>query len=176
VQYSTGTSNIIGRIVADVVVGSDVAGAEREAAMRAFMRDELLEPLGIDEATIDPQFDAAGNVNAGSAINATARTFAKLGYLYLRGGEWDGRRIVPRSWVDYSRTQLPAPAGFGEYGAQWWVEEQEPSIFRMGGFGGQHVVVVPDKDLVVVVLSDRLDGKDGDIRDRLRDAFDNVTP
>jgi CubicO group peptidase (beta-lactamase class C family) len=176
VQYSTGTSNIIGRIVGDLVTPAGIEGAEREAAFRAFIEIELLEPLGIDPATIDPKFDAAGNVNAGSAIDATGRTFAKLGYLYLRGGTWDGHEVVPQSWVDFSRTQLPPPARFGEYGAQWWVEEQDPTIFRMGGFGGQHVVVVTQKDLVVVVLSDRLDGQDGRIRDQLIDAFDNVAP
>lgn len=174
VRYSTGTSNIVGRIVGDLVAGKDSSGTERAEGVSRFMREELLDPLGIEEDEIAPDFDEAGNLNAGSKIDATARAFAKLGYLYLRGGEWDGTQILSGSWVDFSRTPLPAPAGMENYGAHWWVDSDEPYRFRMGGFGGQHVVVVPSLDLVVVVLSDRLDAQDGRIRDQLITAFSGV--
>lgn len=166
VQYQTGMSNIVAGIVGRSVGQGD--------PYRAFILRELLDPLGIPAAEVKPGFDGAGNLIGGSVFDTTARNFAKFGYLYLRGGAWDGRRIVPEGWVDYARTPTPPPAGIATYGAHWWVDTKHPGRFRAGGFGGQHIVVVPDRDLVVVVLSDRLDGKDGEIRDELVDAFEGV--
>ncbi len=163
VQYSTGGSCIVSGIIGSVVGRGD--------AYRSFIQTELLDPLGIPAAEVAPGFDGAGNLIGGSVFDTTARNFAKLGLLYLRNGMWDGRRIEPEGWADYARTPTPAPAGIPTYGAGWWPKKSDQSRFEAGGFGGQHIVVDPKKDLVVVVLSDRLDGKDGAIRDDVVDAF-----
>lgn len=166
VQYSTGGACIVSGIIGSVVGHGD--------DYRAFVQRELLDPMGIPANEVAPGFDGAGNLIGGSVFDTTARNFAKLGLLYLRDGTWDGKRIEPEGWVDYARTPTPAPAGIPTYGAGWWPKKSDPSRFEAGGFGGQHIVVVPKKDLVVVLLSDRLDGKDGQIRDDLVDAFANV--
>jgi CubicO group peptidase (beta-lactamase class C family) len=166
VRYSTGTTCIAAGVIGSIVGRGD--------AYREFIQRELLDPMGISPDEVRPGFDDAGNLIGGSVFDATARAFAKFGYLYLRNGVWDGHRILPDGWVDYARTPTPAPAGSEQYGAGWWIDPKHPGRFRAGGFGGQHIVVVPDKDLVVVVLSDRLDGKDGDLRDELIDAFSGV--
>lgn len=163
VRYSTGTTCIVAGVIGSVVGHGD--------AYKAFIQRELLDPMGVRPEEVKPGFDGKGNLNGGSVFDATARAFAKLGYLYLRGGQWDGKQIVSKEWVDYARTPTPSPAGTPTYGAGWWVEPKHPGQFRAGGFGGQHIVVVPQKDLVVVLLSDRMDGKDGEIRDNLVDAF-----
>lgn len=167
VRYATGTSNIIAGII-----GSEVGHGED---YEAFIQTELLDPLGIAPDEVAPGFDGAGNLIGGSIFDATARAFAKFGYLHLRGGEWDGEQIVPEAWVDYVRTPTPAPAGWPEYAGHWWVEEDDPGRFRAGGLLGQHIVVWPEHDLVVVVLGDRGDGKDGDLRDDLAELFATAT-
>lgn len=166
VRYSTGSTCIASGIVGSVVGHGD--------AYRTFIQRELLDPMGIPPGEVAPGFDGAGNLIGGSVFDTTARNYAKLGLLYLRDGTWDGTRIEPEGWVDYARTPTPAPAGLPTYGAGWWLKASDPSRFEAGGFGGQHIVVVPKKDLVVVLLSDRLDGKDGAIRDDLVDAFANL--
>lgn len=167
VRYATGTSNIIAGIIGDEVGhGEDY---------EAFIQTELLDPLGIAPDEVAPGFDGAGNLIGGSIFDATARAFAKLGYLHLRGGEWDGQQLLPEGWVDYVRTPTPAPAGSPEYGGHWWVEADDPGRFRAGGLLGQHIVVWPEHDLVVVVLSDRADSKDGDLRDDLAELFATAT-
>lgn len=166
VRYSTGTTCIVSG-----VIGSIVGHGE---AYRTFIAHELLDPLGISSSEATPGFDGAGNLIGGSVFDATARSFAKFGLLYLRGGVWDGRRILPEGWVDYARTPTPPPEGTERYGAGWWVVPKEPGRFEAGGFGGQHITVVPSKDLVVVLLSDRVDGAEGEVRDDLIDAFDAV--
>ena len=88
VRYATGTSNIVAGIIGDEVGH----GADYEA----FIQRELLDPLGIRPDEVAPGFDGAGNLIGGSIFDATARSFAKIGYLHLRGGEWDGKPHRPR--------------------------------------------------------------------------------
>ena len=145
--YSTGTSMILSRIIADHVGYGDEG--------TNWAQDNLFGPLGI--TTVEHDLDASGVMSGGSNINMSARDFARFGLLNLRGGNWDGTQIVPSDWIDYERTPfVDAP----EYGAQWWVG-QDPSVprtFYADGFNGQRIMVVPDLDLVVVVLSN--DGTD----------------
>jgi CubicO group peptidase (beta-lactamase class C family) len=151
-QYSTGTSNILGRIV------REAAGATFAEAF-AFPRRALFEPLGMRHTVIE--VDAAGNFVGGSSVFASVRDYARLGLLYLHDGVWNGRRILPEGWVAYTRTPtLHAPADRG-YGAQFWLNTgTDPGVRRwpklpadlyaMNGHQGQHVVIVPSRDAVVV--------------------------
>jgi CubicO group peptidase (beta-lactamase class C family) len=145
-SYSSGTTNIICRIVGEAVGGG-------EEGMRAFMARELFEPLGMTSA--DPRFDAAGTFIGSSFLYCTARDFARFGQLYLADGVWDGRRLLPKGWVDFARTPAPAPVeeDFG-YGAHWWLWDGHgfPGTFAAHGYEGQYIIVRPDRDLVVVRL------------------------
>jgi CubicO group peptidase (beta-lactamase class C family) len=117
--------------------------------------------------------DASGTLVGSSFSYATARDWARFGYLYLRDGVWERERILPEGWVDYSRTPTPT-APLGNYGAHFWlnagiperdVASPRPAIpsdaFYASGFEGQVVVVIPSHDLVVVRLglqqNDRFD-------------------
>jgi CubicO group peptidase (beta-lactamase class C family) len=148
-NYSSGTSNIVARIVGDVVGdGADAYGA--------FLRSELLDPLGMRSAR--PRFDAAGTFVASSYLFATARDFARFGLLYLRDGVWEGRRILPAGWVDHARRPRSLdPVDQRLYGAHWWVVGDELGGFWANGYEGQSILCVPALDLVVVRLgkSDR---------------------
>ena len=130
--------------------------------MRAFATSELLQPLGI--TTLEMEFDKAGTFLAGVSMWASARDWARLGYLYLRDGMWGEQRILPEGWVDFSRTPGTATNN-GTYGAHFWIsgepaEHQFNGIaarlraFYMSGSNGQMVVMVPDKDLVIVRLGE----------------------
>lgn len=163
VRYSTGTSNIIAGVIGRIVgTGDDY---------EAFVDEALLTPLGIDLERTAIGWDGAGNLVGGSAFDLTPRDFARFGLLYLRGGEWDGTRVVPEGWVDYARTPTPPPAGSPEYGAHWWLYDDCEHGFRASGFNGQHIVACPTLDLIVVVLGNRVDGLDGQIRDDLVATF-----
>ncbi len=144
-NYSSGTTNIVARIVGDAVGGG-------EEGMRQFFATELFQPIGMRSA--DPRFDAAGTFVGSSYVHATARDFARFGELYLRDGRWDGRQILPAGWVDHARTPTPGVPDseqFG-YGAHWWLWRDEPGSLAAHGYEGQYVIVVPSRDLVVVRL------------------------
>jgi CubicO group peptidase (beta-lactamase class C family) len=153
--YSTATSQILSGIVGRTV------GGGREGA-RAFAERELAAPLGIRSLVLE--FDAAETMLGGASVWASARDWARLGLLYLRDGRWEGRRVLPEGWVDFTRTPAPA-ANNGTHGAHFWISAPpadgqwaglDPSLeaFSMNGNAGQFIVVVPARDLVVVRLGE----------------------
>ncbi len=141
-SYSSGTSNVIARIL-----GSAVGGPE---ACRRFLSEELFGPVGM--RSVEPRFDTAGTFIGSSFIFATARDYARFGLLYLRGGRFDRRQILPRGWVDHARTPTPGSGGF--YGAHFWLQPDGLGTFCACGFRGQRIVLVPALDLVLVRLGD----------------------
>lgn len=141
-NYNSGGSNLLSRLVSETVGGG-------EAGMREFMNRELFGPLGMTSA--DPRFDEAGTFVGSSHFFASARDFARFGYLYLRGGTWEGQEILPPGWVDYSRTSS-AIAPQGCYGAHFWVIPGSLGLFECHGAGGQRITISPKLDLVIVRL------------------------
>jgi len=143
-NYSSGTSNIVARLVCDAI-GGHPADVER------FMRDRLFEPIGMRSAR--PRFDAAGTFIGSSYVYAVARDFARFGLLYLRDGRWDGRTVLPPGWVDHARRPRSVdPADGRAHGAHWWVVGDELGSFWASGYEGQSILCVPAVDLVVVRL------------------------
>ena len=154
-NYSSGTTNIVSRIIGDVLVGRSAAGSstaqQREAAMRAFLRERLFGRIGM--ASAEPRFDAAGTWVGSSYVFATARDFARFGLLYLRDGVWDGARLLPAGWVDSARTIRSTDPDDGTwYGHHWWVRGDDVGTFWAAGYEGQMISCVPALDLVVVRL------------------------
>ena len=144
-NYSSGTTNIISRIVGDVVAGM---GDD----MEAFLRDRLFGPAGMHSAI--PKFDEIGTFVGSSYVYATARDFGRFGELYRNDGVTaDGTRVLPAGWRDHARTQTAFdPEENLGYGAQWWLLPDFPGSFCCHGYEGQRVEVVPDTELVVVHL------------------------
>jgi len=142
--YSSGTTNIICRVLARTLG----LGGE---AFAAFMRERLFDPLGMTSAT--PRFDQAGTFIGSSYCFCSPRDFARFGLLYLRDGVWEGRRLLPPGWVDYARTptfQQPGGEVEGPYGAHWWLDRAGAGSFSACGYEGQHIAIVPDRDLIIV--------------------------
>ncbi len=144
-NYSSGTTNIIARIVGDAV------GGGREE-MELFLRERVFEPAGMHSAV--PKFDAAGTFVGSSYVYATARDFARFGELYRNDGlTADGTRVLPEGWLDHARTWTTHDPETGfDYGAQWWLWPQYPGSLACHGYEGQYTLVVPDRELVVVHL------------------------
>ncbi len=142
-SYSSGTTNIVSRCLARALGATG-------PAFEAFMRDRLFDPLGMKSPV--PKFDAAGTFIGSSFCFATPRDFARFGLLYLRDGVWDGQRLLPEGWVDYARTPTFQQAGCpdGPYGAHWWLDLAGPGTFSANGYDGQHIVICPDRDLIIV--------------------------
>jgi CubicO group peptidase (beta-lactamase class C family) len=94
----------------------------------------------------------------GYPLRLSARDLARFGLLYLRQGAWDGRELVPRTWVEES-TRSYSDTGSGGYGYMWWVAAGGKSLPRVHlpdgsywawGTRGHYLVVLPALRLVVV--------------------------
>lgn len=113
-----------------------------------FARANLFEPLGIRDV-IWPD-DPQGITHGWGDIRLHTRDAAKLGYLWLNKGVWEGRQIVSRQWVETSvMPQLSTGEEGSYYGYGWWVNTGELESYRADGRGGQYVAVVPELNLIL---------------------------
>lgn len=118
-----------------------------------YLEEKLWKPLGMEASgswSLDSEQSRFEKLESG--INGRARDFARFGNLYLRGGDWDGRRIVSTAWVREATAadSTADPADFYQY--MWWVAPREDGrahFFARGNFG-QYIYVAPDRDLVLV--------------------------
>ena len=152
-QYASGTSNILSRVLREVLGDEDYF---------TFPRRALFNRLGMRSAVLCT--DAAGNFIASSFMYATARDWARFGLLYLNDGVWEGQRVLPEDWVKYSTTAT-ARVPRGRYGAHFWLNDGDAEhpedreypllprdLYHASGFQGQNVMVIPSRDLVIVRL------------------------
>lgn len=154
-NYSSGSANIVSRIVKNTVGGT-------LAAFNNFAHSALFEPLSIRSAVFEP--DASGSFVGSSYMYATARDWARLGLLFLNDGVWNGKRILPEGWVTYSTTPTPK-APMGQYGAMIWLnrgdrgnpENREfptlpADLYYFSGHNDQLVMIIPSSQLIIVRL------------------------
>ena len=145
--YSCGLSNLLSALIQDSTGRS--AGE--------FADETLFGPLGIEAYRWERL--PSGLSDAGGGLHMRPRDMAKIGQLFLNGGEWDEQQIVSQEWVEAS-IELDMVTGVGpEYGFQWWggskvVRGQAVETFFASGFGGQLIFVFPDLDLVVVITQE----------------------
>jgi len=142
-NYSSGTSNVISRIVADQVGYAD--------DYQRYLQSRLFGPLGMSSA--EASFDERGVFIASSFVHATALDFAKFGLLYLRGGEWDGERLLSEEWAATAQVpvSLDVEGGLGNYYSwQWWVTGDQYGTYWANGYEGQMISVVPALDALIL--------------------------
>lgn len=116
---------------------------------QAFAQQYLFGPLGISDVRwlTDPQ-----GYNRGSeGIYFHPQDMAKIGYLWLHQGEWEGAQIVPRAWIDQSVSVQMAQTGRDDtYGYGWWITGEDPHEYAAVGRGGQRIQVYPAQQMIVV--------------------------
>jgi CubicO group peptidase (beta-lactamase class C family) len=162
-NYSTAGINLVADGLTRTIAPEAKLPVERRAAMLSWMQRDLFERIGMWRA--QPEFDATGTFIGGSLVYATAREFAKFGYLYLHDGNWDGERVLPEGWAAFAAAKTPGENA-DVYGAGWWRTADEgpgkpmdsvppngpKGAFSAQGHLGQIIMVVPSKDLVIVRL------------------------
>lgn len=156
-EYSTGTTAILAGIVIDTLGGVD--------EFDAYVQERLFDPLGITSTELTR--DSSGRWFGGFGADSTTRDFARFGLLYLNDGIWDGERLLPEGWVDYSHEPSPANE---QYGAQWWMFRA--GAFEARGLWGQIVLVSQEHDLVIAINTTQ----GGDADTLVGAVYDLLTP
>lgn len=128
-----------------------------------YLRPRLFEPLGIEQALWEV---CPRGINTGGwGLSVQTESLAKFGQLYLQKGMWNGRQILPASWVAEATSkhiQQPLPAKPGRpneendwvqgYGYQFW--RCTHGGYRGDGAYGQFTVVLPEQDAVIAINSE----------------------
>jgi hypothetical protein len=132
-----------------------------------YAQPRLFDPLGITRDEVGWASDPQGISIGGYGIQMKPSDMAKLGLLYLNDGNWDGKQVVPREWVESSsRSHAPTSDGRG-YGYLLWIY---PSHYAAEGLGEQKIMVVKDRDMVVVMTS-AIDWHKGQVLEGLLDNY-----
>jgi CubicO group peptidase (beta-lactamase class C family) len=139
-NYCSGCSHVLSAVIKNT----------NRSRTSDFAAKNLFEPLGISKP--DWEIDATGIALGGWGIQMTPREMAKLGYLYLHQGTWDGQQIVSKSWIETAtRKQITADNAL-DYGYQWWIAPSLEGYTALGRYG-QTIFVIPRLDLIVVTTA-----------------------
>lgn len=161
--------------------------------LEVYFKRRIADPIGMNAAAWDwgdHSTDRGVVVNGGSGngnkhVLITAREMARFGLLFLNGGNWNGKQLISRTWVDQA-TAVQVPAllswghsaseidGRGVYGFNWWRNGTRadgrslwpgapPATYAACGHNNNRLFVIPDWQMVVVRLG--LDQGDRKIRD-----------
>jgi len=154
-SYSSGTTNILSRILFDTS-GGNLKSVYDYAWQRFF------EPVGMTSAVFEP--DVHGAFVGSSFFHATAQDWARFGLLFLNKGMVGDKRVLSEDWVKYSHTPTPlAPQGM--YGAQFWLNGGHPTnheglmspdlpkdTYMARGYNKEEIAIIPSKNAVIVRL------------------------
>jgi len=135
-----------------------------------YAQEKLWQPMGMENDALWSLDKPKGTEKAYCCLNSNARDFARIGKLFLNQGNWNGTQIVDSSYVKASLT----PASLLDpdennrtvdfYGFQWWLipVSNNVSIFYARGILGQYVIVIPEKQLIIVRLGNKRGAKEGE--------------
>ena len=142
-NYSSGGSELLAHIF-EKETGKDI---------QEYAKVQVFEPLGIRDWYW--KRTPLGLADTEGGLYLRPEDLAKIGYLYLHDGMWNGKRIVAREWVQASLAPIVKDAGDGyKYGFQWWLLPRPDAADHLAwvgrGFGGQRLLVVPELDLIMV--------------------------
>jgi CubicO group peptidase (beta-lactamase class C family) len=139
-SYCSGCTNLLSAVLQEAT----------GMTAREFGEEALFRPLGISDLRWES--DPAGISIGGWGLFLTPRDMAKLGFLYLHDGEWDGHQIVSAGWVKEATRKHTATDGTLGYGYQWWTYPSWDAYAALGR-DGQTIFVIPGADVIVVTTA-----------------------
>ena len=138
-----------------------------------FARANLFAPLGITD--VNWRSDPKGYTRGWGDLSLLPLDAAKIGFLFLHQGQWEGKQIVSKKWVAEATSFKISRGNDQDYGYGWYIPlpEDEPFYFRAEGRCGQRILIVPSMDMVVVVTA-YLDSSMDDVIPALEAAIVNL--
>jgi hypothetical protein len=137
-NYNTAVSHLLSAILQN----------KTELDPEGFANQYLFNPLNISDYLWWQ--DPMGLNFGGGGLWLRPYDMLKIGYLYLNDGKWNDLQIVPKKWVlDSIKSYTSFVDGIYGYGYQWWINN-ENEYYYADGLKGQHIIVNPDKALIVV--------------------------
>lgn len=140
-HYSSGDAQILGLLLEKVLNGKSIS---------KYLEEKLWIPLGMEYPASWSLDKKEGVEKTFCCLNARARDFAKIGSLYLKEGNWQGKQILPRSWVKKAAVIDTNTTSQWYYSYQWWHTGNEDYFAQ--GILGQYIYINPKENTVIVGL------------------------
>ena len=144
-HYNSGVTNVLAEIIKQ----------KSKLNLLQFAEKYLFQPLGIKQ--YEWQKLRGEYYFASGGLSLRPRDMAKIGFLFLNDGKWNGNQILSQQWMDASKQSYINPqVGFASgYGYQWWTDsavigEDIINYFFAAGFGEQYMFVIPSLDLIII--------------------------
>lgn len=146
-EYVSGNTQLLGLVL---------ERALKTKTISQYLQEKLWQPLQMEyDASWSLDRKKNGLEKTFCCINARARDYAKIGRLYLNGGNWNGKQIVSHSWVKQSTTPSKTDGSVDYYKYQWWIPSKNGD-FLAQGILGQYIYVNPAKKLIIVRLGEKV--------------------
>jgi CubicO group peptidase (beta-lactamase class C family) len=162
-EYSSGSTQLLG-----VFLQRALEAREKGLTISRHLSQSLWQPLGMEREalyTLDRSSEEGGLERTYCCVFATARDFARLGQLLLQDGQWQGKQLLDKAFVERMRKPDLQPY----YGHSLWMDwKYKHPFYFMQGHQGQYVIVVPSRQLVVVRV--------GQFRNKADKGPNGVTP
>lgn len=162
-EYSSGSTQVLG-----VILKRAIQIKNPQSNVSEHLSQSLWQPLGMEKNaiyTMDKPGDQGGMERTYCCIFATARDYAKLGQLLLQEGQWGGKQLLDKAFVERMRQPDLQPY----YGHSLWMDwKYKHPFYFMQGHQGQYVIVVPSEQLVVVRV--------GQYRNKANLGTNQITP
>lgn len=146
-EYSSGSTQLLG-----VILKRAIQKKNPQSNVSEHLSQSLWQPLGMEKDaiyTLDRAGEDGGMERTYCCVFATARDYAKLGQLLLQDGQWGGKQLLDKAFVQ--RMRKPDLQAY--YGHSLWMDwTYKHPFYFMQGHQGQYVIVVPSHQLVVVRL------------------------
>ncbi len=166
-SYSSRSAHLVTAVLREALVRAD---GNHPRTVLEYAREKLFDPLQIDSSGAKEQrvlltdagydrltrfdwgTDAAGLNSGCCLLRLRPADMIKFGELYLGGGSWHGKQILPSGWVE--QTMAPNELN-SQYGLMWWrdIDPHGHPTWIAQGFAGQLTAVVPEHQLVVAIGS-----------------------
>jgi CubicO group peptidase (beta-lactamase class C family) len=151
-DYQSGATQILSEIVAK-------AGKDHIAHLAT---EWLWREVGAENNALWSLDREGGEEKAFCCFNATAKDFARVGKLYKDFGKWNNKQLLDSSYVTAATSFTGLLETDGEpclrYSYSWWLgEHKNMPFFFMRGIKGQYVMVIPEKDLILVRMGRKRD-------------------
>jgi CubicO group peptidase (beta-lactamase class C family) len=162
-RYNTGATYMLSAILQQVT----------GQTLLDYLTPRLFAPLDIRDATWET---CPRGINTGGyGLKIRTRDIAALGQLYLQNGAWQGKTLIPKSWIDQATTQQIANGTNPDsdwaqgYGFQFW--RCRHNAYRGDGAFGQYCLVMPEQDAVLAIT-----GGLGDMQKALDIVWQRLLP
>ena len=161
--YNNWDFNVLGTIF-EKRTGKDIFQA---------LKEDIADPIGMEDFVPEDgkKLSSGRSIHPAYMFIISASDCARFGLLMLRKGNWNGKQVIPKSWVEESTTYFSDATiyKFAGYGYMWWVAKDHnkypdiPNVklpegtFSARGYGGHYIVVIPKYDMVFVHRVDTFD-------------------